>query len=151
MSASASAPSLSPSSSPLKDLLASRHLGVLATIRRDGRPQLSMVTYLYDRDAEVVRVSITADRAKTRNLWRDPRAVLQASSDDSWSYVVADGAATLSEVAAAPDDAAVDELVALYRSLSGEHPDWDEYRAAMVADKRLVLRLSVDNVYGMAR
>ena len=137
--------------SALRDLLASRHLGVLATIRRDGRPQLSMVTYLYDRDAEVIRVSITADRAKTRNLWRDPRAVLQASSDDGWSYVVADGAATLSAVAAAPDDAAVDELVALYRSLSGEHADWDEYRAAMVNDKRLVLRLSVDTVYGSAR
>jgi PPOX class probable F420-dependent enzyme len=137
--------------SALRDLLASRHLGVLATIRRDGRPQLSMVTYLYDRDAELIRVSITADRAKTRNLWRDPRAVLQASSDDGWSYVVADGAATLSAVAAAPDDAAVDELVALYRSLSGEHPDWDEYRAAMVNDKRLVLRLSVDTVYGSVR
>jgi PPOX class probable F420-dependent enzyme len=137
--------------SALRDLLAARHLGVLATIRRDGRPQLSMVTYVYDRDAEVIRVSITADRAKTRNLWRDPRAVLQASSDDGWSYVVADGAATLSAVAATPDDAAVEELVALYRSLSGEHPDWDEYRAAMVHDKRLVLRLSVDNVYGSAR
>lgn len=137
--------------SPLKDLLASRHLGVLATIRRDGRPQLSMVTYVYDRAAELIKVSITADRAKTKNLWRDPRAVLQAASDDGWSYVVADGAASLSAVAAASDDAAVDELVALYRSLSGEHPNWEEYRAAMVADKRLVLRLSVDSVYGMAR
>ena len=136
--------------SVLRDLLAARRLGVLATIRRDGRPQLSTVTYAYDRAAELIRVSITADRAKTRNLRRDPRAVLQASSDEGWSYVVADGAATLSAVAAAPDDAAVDELVALYRSLSGEHPDWDEYRAAMVHDQRLVLRLSVDRVYGTA-
>ena len=136
--------------SVLRDLLAARRLGVLATIRRDGRPQLSTVTYAYDRAAELIRVSITADRAKTRNLRRDPRAVLHASSDDGWSYVVADGAATLSAVAAAPDDAAVDELVALYRSLSGEHPDWDEYRAAMVHDQRLVLRLSVDRVYGTA-
>lgn len=144
-------PSSSPGDSALRDLLAARYLGVLATIRRDGRPQLSMVTYVYDRAAERIQVSITADRAKTRNLWRDPRAVLQASSDDGWSYVVADGAATLSAVATTPDDAAVDELVALYRSLSGEHPDWDEYRAAMVADRRLVLRLSVDSVYGMTR
>jgi len=134
----------------LRDLLAARRLGVLATIRRDGRPQMSMVTYAYDRAAELIRVSIAADRAKTRNLRRDPRAVLQASSDDGWSYVVADGAATLSAVAAAPDDAAVEELIALYRSLSGEHPDWDEYRAAMVHDQRLVLRLSVDRVYGTA-
>lgn len=137
--------------SALRDLLAARHLGVLATIRRDGRPQLSMVTYDYDREAGLIRVSITAGRAKTRNLRRDPRAVLQACSDDGWSYVVADGAATLSAVAAAPDDAAVDELVALYRSLSGEHPAWDEYRAAMVHDHRLVLRLSIDSVYGTAR
>ncbi len=92
----------SPADSALRHLLAARRLGVLATIRRDGRPQLSMVTYFYDRAAEVIRVSITADRAKTRNLWRDPRAVLQASSDDGWSYVVADGAATLSEVARHP-------------------------------------------------
>lgn len=146
-----STPAPAPADSALRDLLAARHLGVLATIRRDGRPQLSMVTYSYDRDAELIRVSITADRAKTRNLRRDPRAVLQASSDDGWSYVVADGPASLSAVAASPDDAAVDELVALYRSLSGEHPDWDEYRAAMVRDQRLVLRLSVDSVYGMAR
>jgi PPOX class probable F420-dependent enzyme len=141
----------SPGDSTLRDFLAARHLGVLATIRRDGRPQLSTVTYVYDRAAELIRVSITADRAKTRNLWRDPRAALHASSDDGWSYVVADGAATLSDVAAAPDDAAVEELVALYRSLSGEHPDWDDYRAAMVRDRRLVLRLSVDSVYGVAR
>jgi PPOX class probable F420-dependent enzyme len=148
-----STPSAPPAAgdSALRDLLAARHLGVLATIRRDGRPQLSMVTYSYDPGAEQIRVSITADRAKTRNLRRDPRAVLQTSSDDGWSYVVADGAATLSAVAAAPDDAAVDELVALYRSLSGEHPDWDEYRAAMVHDRRLVLRLSVDTVYGTTR
>lgn len=79
-----STPVVSPSAadSALRDLLAARRLGVLATIRRDGRPQLSMVTYFYDRPAGVIRVSITADRAKTRNLWRDPRAVLQASSDD---------------------------------------------------------------------
>lgn len=141
----------SPADPALRDFLSARRLGVLATIRRDGRPQLSTVTYAYDRTQDVIRVSITADRAKTRNLWRDPRAVLHVSSEDGWSYAVADGAATLSAVAAAPDDAAVEELVALYRSLSGEHPNWDEYRAAMVADKRLVLHLSVDRVYGMVR
>jgi PPOX class probable F420-dependent enzyme len=136
---------------PLRELLASRGLGILGTIRRDGRPQLSTVSYHYDPAADLIKVSITDDRAKTRNLRRDPRAVLHAATDDGWNYVVADGAAELSDVAADPNDAAVEELIALFRAVNGEHPDWDEYRAAMVTDKRLVLRLHVDSVYGSAR
>jgi hypothetical protein len=66
------------------------------------------------------------------------------------SYVVAEGEADLTPVATAPDDATVDELVEVYRAIAGEHPDWDEYRAAMVADERLVLRIPVTHVYGMA-
>jgi hypothetical protein len=64
--------------------------------------------------------------------------------------VVAEGEADLTPVAAAPDDATVDELVEVYRAIAGEHPDWAEYRAAMVADERLVLRIPVTHVYGMA-
>ncbi len=134
----------------LVSLLASHHLGTLATIRRDGRPQLSNISYSYDEDAEVVSVSITDDRAKTRNLRRDPRAAFHVSGSGGWSYVVADATAELSAVAQAPDDPAVDELVELFRAVQGEHPDWDDYRAAMVRDKRLVLRLHVERVYGMA-
>jgi hypothetical protein len=65
-------------------------------------------------------------------------------------YAVAEGTATLSEVATEPDDDAVDELVELYRRVAGEHPDWDEYRAAMITDKRRVVRIPVDRVYGLA-
>jgi hypothetical protein len=68
---------------------------------------------------------------------------------DFWSYVVLEGDADLSPVAAAVDDATVDELVLLYREMVGKHPDWDEYRAAMVADQRLVLRLRPTRAYGM--
>lgn len=126
-----------------------RHRGVLATVKADGRPQLSNISYGLGGDG-VVRISVTAGRAKTRNAARDPRVSLHVTADDFWSYVVIEGDAELVPVASAPDDATVDELVELYRTLQGEHPDWDEYRAAMVADRRLVLRLHPSRAYGMA-
>ncbi|MEU8185156.1 PPOX class F420-dependent oxidoreductase [Micromonospora sp. NPDC049044] len=134
----------------LTDLIAGRSMGVLATIRRDGRPQLSTVVYSFDRDAGLIRVSVTDGRAKTANLRRDPRASFHVSSEDGWAYAVVEGRAELTPPATEPDDATVEELVDLYRTLSGEHPDWDEYRQAMVDDRRLVLRLHVQRVYGLA-
>jgi PPOX class probable F420-dependent enzyme len=122
--------------------------GVLVTLKRDGRPQLSNVMYGVADDG-TVRVSITADRAKAKNLARDPRASLHVTSDDFWAYAVLEGVVELSPVAESPDDATVDELVELYRSLAGEHDDWDSYRAAMVHDHRLVARLRAAHAYGM--
>lgn len=130
-------------------LIADNSLGVLATIKRDGRPQLSNVTYHFDPRTLTIEVSITEARAKTRNLRRDPRASLFVSSEDGWSYAVAEGDAVLSPPAAAPDDDTVESLVALYRAIAGEHPDWDEYREAMVIDRRVLLRLPVSHLYGM--
>lgn len=121
---------------------------VLATQKRDGRPQLSNVIYALDGDG-VVRVSITADRAKFANLSRDPRASLHVTREDFYAYVVLEGDVELSPVAGAPDDAIVDELVDLYRAMIGEHDDWDDYRAAMVRDRRLVVRLRPVRAYGM--
>ncbi len=132
----------------LGDLIASRALGVLATIKRDGRPQLSNVVYSFDREHGLIRVSVTDDRAKTVNLRRDPRASFHVSSDEGWAYAVAEARAELTPVAAEPDDATVEELVGLYRSVQGEHPDWDDFRRAMVAERRLVLRLHVERLYG---
>lgn len=134
----------------LHDLLAARMLSVLVTLKRDGRPQLSNVLHHYDRAAGIIRVSLTDSRAKTKNVRRDPRVSLHVSSADGWSYAVAEGTAELSDVAHEPQDVAVEELVQLYRDLQGEHSDWDDYRAAMVAEGRLVLRLPVERVYGMA-
>jgi hypothetical protein len=71
------------------------------------------------------------------------------SSDDGWSYAVAEGNAVLSAPAAAPDDDTVEALVALYRNVAGEHPDWDEYRRAMVTDRRVLLALQITHLYGM--
>jgi len=121
----------------LRQLISSRGLGVLVTLKRDGRAQLSNVSYSYDAGSDTVSVSVTDGRAKTRNLRRDPRVSLHVSSPDGWSYAVADGTASLTAVAQDPHDATVDALVALYRAVNGDHLDWDEYRAAMVADQRL--------------
>jgi PPOX class probable F420-dependent enzyme len=142
---------LSPDGSgPLWTFLAGRHQGVLATIKRDGRPQLSTVAFAYVPGDRTISVSVTDGRAKTANLRRDPRASLHAPTDDGWAYVVAEGTATLSPVAATPDDETVDGLVHLYTTLQGDHPDWDEFRQAMVDEGRLLLRIHVDRVYGMA-
>jgi PPOX class probable F420-dependent enzyme len=129
-------------------LLSGAHGGVLTTLKRDGRPQLSNVGYTFARG--VIRISVTDDRAKTANLRRDPRASFYVTAPDFGSYVVAEGVAELTPVAKDPNDATVDELVDVYRSISGEHPDWDEFRTAMVDERRLVVRIPVDRVYGMA-
>ncbi|MEU5795428.1 PPOX class F420-dependent oxidoreductase [Streptomyces lavendulae] len=135
----------------LLPLLSAGHGGVLVTLRRDGRPQLSNVSHAYDPDERIIRISVTDDRAKTRNLRRDPRASYHVTSDDRWAYTVAEGMAELSPVAAEPHDETVEELIRLYRAVLGEHPDWDEYRAAMVRDRRLVVRLHVARVYGIPK
>ena len=125
-----------------------RRNGVRVTLKSNGRPPLSNISYLVDDDGSIA-VSVTADRAKSRNAVRDPRVSLHVTADDFWSYVVIEGDAHLTPPAAEPGDATVNELVELYRRLQGEHPDWDDYRAAMVRDQRLVVRLRPTHVYGM--
>ncbi len=130
-------------------VISGNSIGVLATIKRDGRPQLSNVQYHFDPREVVLLVSITEPRAKTRNLRRDPRASLLVDADDGWSYAVAEGTAALTPPAAAPDDDTVEALIALYRNIAGEHPDWEEYRQAMVTDRRVLLTLPISHLYGM--
>ena len=77
---------------------------------------------------------MTDGRAKTANLRRDPRASLHVTRADFYAYAVIEARAEVTPVAAEPDDATVDELVEYYRAVAGEHPDWDDYRRAMVAD-----------------
>ncbi len=129
------------------NFVGARRNGVLVTQKRDGRPQLSNIAYAVVDD--VVKISITADRAKYWNLVRNSQASLYVTREDFWAYVVLEGDAELSEVATKPDDPAVDELVELYKVVAGEHPDWDEYRMAMVTDKRVVVRLKPTDAYGM--
>ena len=122
--------------------------GVLITHRRDGRSQPSNIAYWVGDDG-VIRISITDTRAKTKNLRRDPRCELYVVGDNFWRYVVVDAECELSAVATDPHDAACDELVDYYRNVAGEHPDWEEYRAAMVADQRLIARLRPSRAFGM--
>jgi PPOX class probable F420-dependent enzyme len=135
----------------LADLLCGARRGVLATLKRDGRPQLSTVSYHADPATRLVRISTRSPLAKTANLRRDARVSLHASSSTMWSYVVAEGVAEVGAVAGDPLDAVVEELVEHYRALNGEHPDWEEFRAAMVAEERLIVRFVPQRLYGLVR
>ena len=121
-----------------------RH-GVLATIHRDGRPQLSNILYLLDDDGRI-KISVTQTRIKTRNLRRDPRAALHVQGRDPYEYLVVDGSANLVE-----GNGLGEKLRDYYRKARGEHPDWAEYDAAMVKEQRLLLSLSIDHAYGQLR
>ncbi|CAN5853887.1 PPOX class F420-dependent oxidoreductase [soil metagenome] len=128
------------------DFLSARHWGVLATLKSDGRPQLSNVAYALIGGA--VRVSITDSRAKTANARRDPRVSLHVASEDFWTYLVVEGDAELSEVASEPGDEACRRLATLYEAVAGKpHPDPDEFHAAQVADRRLELSFTPTNRY----
>ena len=131
-----------------RTLLADSRIGVLATIKSNGLPQLSPITPFYDRTADVVYVSMTEGRAKTANLRRDPRAALEVTSADGWSWATAEGAVTLTGPGTEPDGPEVEALVDYYRRAAGEHPDWAEYRSVMVSDRRVLMALTVDRVYG---
>ena len=131
-----------------RDLIAASNIGVLATIRSSGLPQLSPVTAVYDRDADVIYVSMRAGLAKEANLRRDPRAAIEYTGPDGFTWATAEGTATLIGPSTDPDGTEVDALVAYYRRGAGEHPDWREYREAMVVDRRVLLALKITHVYG---
>ena len=132
------------------DLARSTHQSVLTTIQPDGRPHITSVLHHAGEDG-LIRISITATRVKYRNLAANAWAAVHVTGADFWTYAVLEGEASLSAVAAEPGDATVDELVRLYRDLSGEHPDWEDYRAAMVRDQRVVARLRPTRAYGQIR
>lgn len=122
--------------------LAARHQGILATLRRDGRPQLSNILFFLDDDGRI-KISVTQTRAKTHNLRREPRATLHVPGPSFWEYLVVDGTAEFIE-----GEGVLEALRHYYRRVSGEHPDWDEYDRAMVREQRLLLSISVDYAYG---
>ncbi|CAN5451105.1 TIGR03618 family F420-dependent PPOX class oxidoreductase [soil metagenome] len=126
-------------SSEALEFLRVNHRAVLVTRRRDGRPQTSPVTVSVDDGGSVV-ISSRETAFKVRNLERDPHASLCAFTEQFFGpWVQFDGTV---EVVHLPE--AMNGLVDYYRRLSGEHPDWDEYRAAMQTDRRVLLRLTVE-------
>lgn len=132
----------------LLQIVARGRYGTLTTLKRDGRPQLSVVLYGYFPEEGLLRISVTASRAKTRNLIRDPRASLMVMEPETSQYAVVESTVTLSPVATAVDDATVEELIVTYRAIRGEHTDCEAHRASMVADQRLVVRMPLDHLYG---
>ena len=129
-------------------VLAGTHVGVLATIRSSGVPQLSPVTAFYDRDTGEVLVSMIEGRAKTANLRRDPRAALEVTTKDGHSWATAEGTVELTGPGTDPNGPEVEALVDYYRRAAGEHPDWQESREVMVADRRVLMTMKVESVYG---
>jgi PPOX class probable F420-dependent enzyme len=120
------------------DFVRRHHRAVLATTRADGRPQLSPVTVTADDNGRIL-ISTRETAVKTRNVIRDPRASLCVMNDGFFGdWVQAEGAV---EIIHLPE--ALDLLVDYYRRISGEHPDWDDYRAAMHRDQRVILRISL--------
>jgi PPOX class probable F420-dependent enzyme len=130
------------------DFIRDKRNGILITLKSDGRPQSSNIAFAVGDD-DVIRISVTDGRAKTANLRRDPRASLHVNRDDFWAYAVIEADVTMLPVAQSPGDATVDALVDYYRIVVGEHDDWDEYRQAMVDDRRLLLELRPTHAYGM--
>jgi len=122
----------------LEAFVAPRHRGVLLTTRRDGRPQASLVTMGLS-EGEIL-VSSYPERAKVHNVEREPRVSVVVMSDEfNGEWVQVDGTA---RVVRLPE--AVEELVAYFRCISGEHPDWDEYREAMVRQGKCLIRIAID-------
>jgi PPOX class probable F420-dependent enzyme len=133
----------------LWQLVESEREGVLATIKRDGRPQLSNVLYAIEPGTRTARISTTSNRAKARNLSRDPRAALHVTGDNNfWAYAVAEGEASLSAVAARAGDQACRELLAVHSSFYGALEP-EAFYEEMIANKRLVITIHLDHVYGI--
>lgn len=123
------------------EYLRSNHRGVLATLKQNGRPQLSNISYLYDTD-DRVKISLTADRVKTRNIKRDPRVSMLVIGDNWYQYLVVEGTGMILE------DNPLAELRHVYEGITGApHPNWQEYDEAMVRDRRVVLSIEIEKMY----
>ena len=114
---------------------------VLATIKRDGRPQLSNISYTLDDDG-LIKISVTRDRAKTRNLLRDPRASLAIQGDSWGEYLVVEGTCVVRD-----GDGVLAELRHVYERIAGPHPNWEEFDAAMIRDGRVILAITIERIY----
>lgn len=133
----------------LSRLLAGQQFGVLASTGSRGHPHLSTVLYHWDPTDRLLRISTTADRVKVRQLRRDPRVALHVSGPNVWSFAVAEGTADLSPVTVAPGDAIGRELLSLTPGFADPAAE-SAFLAQLVAERRLVIRIPVNRLYGTA-
>ena len=118
--------------------LREHHRGILATVRGDGRPQMSPVSVALDGEGRP-SISTRETAYKVRNIRKDPAVSLCVTSDDFWRWIQVDGTA---EVVSLPE--AMELLVEQYRTVAGEHPDWDDYRRAMQEQRRVIVRIDIE-------
>ncbi|WP_159767536.1 pyridoxamine 5'-phosphate oxidase family protein [Streptomyces sp. HM190] len=143
-----------PTPRPLSDealsgVLGAQRFGTLATVKRDGHPHLTTMLYSWDPGSRTVRFSTTADRVKVGHLRRDPRAALHVQGGDVWSFAVAEGEAEVSGTTTVPGDAVGRELLGMIPR--AERPeDEDAFLRQLVAERRVVVRLRVNRLYGTA-
>ncbi|WAU83147.1 PPOX class F420-dependent oxidoreductase [Streptomyces sp. Qhu-G9] len=133
----------------LSDLLGKQQFGTLATVKRNGRPHLTTMLYSWDGEARVLRFSTTADRIKVKHLRHDPHAALHVQGGDVWSFAVAEGEAEVSEITKAPGDAVGRELLGMIPQ-AAKPEDEDAFLEQLVTERRVVVRLKVDRLYGTA-
>ena len=132
----------------IRDFISSNDKAVLSTFRRSGAAQLSIV--VVGNYGDGAAFTTTEDRAKLANLRRDPRCSLLISQDSWWGFVVLEGTARVMSADSTDAEELRQALRDVYRSISGEHPDWDEYDRAMVEDRRSVVIVIPERIYGTA-
>ncbi|MEU9354539.1 TIGR03618 family F420-dependent PPOX class oxidoreductase [Streptomyces griseoloalbus] len=133
----------------LSDLLGKQRFGTLATVKRSGHPHLTTMVYSWDPETRTTRFSTTADRVKLKHLRHNSRAALHVQGGDVWSFAVAEGEAEVSEATTVPGDAVGRELLGMIPA-AGKPEDEDAFLAQLVAERRVVIRLKVDRLYGTA-
>ncbi|MEV0016437.1 pyridoxamine 5'-phosphate oxidase family protein [Streptomyces tendae] len=143
-----------PAPRPLSDealsaLLGKQQFGTLATVKRSGHPHLTTMLYSWDPESRTVRFSTTADRVKVGHLRRNPRAALHVQGGDVWSFAVAEGEGEVSESTTSPGDAVGLELLAMVPQ-AAKPEDEEAFLEQLVAERRVVIRLKVDRLYGTA-
>jgi PPOX class probable F420-dependent enzyme len=131
----------------IDELLSARQHGVVATIRRDGRPYLATVAHVYDPAERVLSIGVHDTSVKARNLRRDPRASYHVAAPDSRTWLVAEGTAWLSPPTDDPDSALCDDYFETFKVLGGAE-DEDAYRRMVVAGRHVILRIKIERTYG---
>jgi PPOX class probable F420-dependent enzyme len=133
----------------LSNLLGKQQFGTLATVKRSGHPHLTTMLYSWDAEARLVRFSTTADRIKVRHLRCNPQAALHVQGGDVWSFAVAEGEAEVSGITTVRGDAVGRELLGMIPK-AAKPEDEEAFLEQLVAERRVVIRLKVDRLYGTA-